>query len=125
MQKLIKPIQKGWHILSHRLKTQGLKITLIWLYGRGLPKLTGIPLAKYSRITRQIYVGPQFRRPGRRHLERLGITGLVNMRVEFDDAAHDLLVGRYCHLPTIDDHAPTMADLDEGVTFIRQIVAAG
>jgi len=125
MQKLFKSTKKGWTILIRRLKTQGLKTTLIWVYGRGVPKVTGIPLAKYSRITRQIYVGPQFREPGKRYLTKLGITGVVNMRVEFDDAAHGLTVGHYCHLPTIDDDAPTFEYLDQGVAFMRQVVTQG
>ena len=27
---------------------------------------------------------------------------MVNMRVEYDDAAHGLALARYCHLPTVD-----------------------
>jgi protein-tyrosine phosphatase len=118
-------LQKGFNIVSRRIKMQGLRTTLIWAYGRGLPKLTGIPMAKYSRITRQIYVGPQYRQRGKRHLARLGITGVVNMRVEYDDAAHNLLVGQYCHLPTIDDDAPTVEYLNAGIAFIEQVIAAG
>jgi len=125
MQKLRKSIPKGWDILIYRLRTQGVRTTLVWLYGRGVPKITGIPITKYSRITKQLYVGAQFRRMGKRRLKKLGITGVVNMRIEYDDAAHDLTLDHYCHLPTIDDVAPTLDHLDEGVAFIRQVVAEG
>jgi len=118
-------LKKGWNILIFRLRNQGLRTTLVWIYGRGVPKLTGVPLIKYSRITPQIFVGPQYRMAGKRKLERLGITGDVNLRVEFDDAAHGLALQHYCHLPTIDDDAPTLEHLAEGAAFIRKIVAGG
>ena len=117
--------KKGYNIVKRRIKTQGLRTTLIWAYGRGLPKLSGMPMAKYSRITRQIYVGPQYRQWGKRYLARLGITGVLNMRVEYDDAAHNLLVGQYCHLPTIDDDAPTMVHLNAGIAFMERVIAGG
>ncbi len=125
MQRLLRPVQKGWTILMYRLRTQGVRTTVVWMYGRGVPKITGIPMAKYSRITKQLYVGAQFRRIGKRRLRKLGVTGVVNLRVEYDDAAHDLTLEHYCHLPTIDDDAPTLDHLREGVAFIRQVIADG
>ena len=125
MQKLFQAAQKGLAILAFRLRAQGVRTTLVWAYGRGIPKLMGTPLATYSRITQQIYVGPQYRRRGRRRLAQWGITGVVNMRIEYDDAAHNLLVGRYCHLPTVDDAAPTLEQLEQGVVFMRQVIAEG
>jgi len=122
---IIKKIKKGWNILSYRLKTQGLKTTLIWIYGRGVPKLTGVPLFQFSEITPQIFVGPQFNRRGKRVLEAAGITGDVNLRVEFDDAAHGLALKNYCYLPTTDDDAPGLAHLQKGVTFIQNELATG
>lgn len=123
--KLFKFARKGLRIVAHRLRTQGLRTTLTWVYGRGLPKLTGVPLLGFSRITPEIYVGPQFGQRGKRHLQKAGITGLVNLRTEFDDAAHGLALERYCHLPTVDDEAPTLAHLQQGVDFIREVVSDG
>jgi len=123
MTKLLKSIRKAAHILIRRLRTQGLRTTLIWMYGRGIPKLTGIPLIIYSQITSHIYVGPQYGPAGKRKLESLGISGDVNMRLEFDDAAHDLALEHYCYLPTLDDDAPTIEALNQGAAFIEQIVA--
>lgn len=111
--------------MVHRLRTQGLWITLLWLYGRGLPFVTGIPIMKFSQITPEIYVGAQHQQAGKRKLERLGITGAVNMRIEFDDAAHGLALEHYCHLPTVDDAAPTLEHLQQGVDFIRRVTAGG
>jgi protein-tyrosine phosphatase len=125
MLKSFKLIKKGLDILVYRLHTQGVGVTLIWIYGRGIPFITGVPILKYSRITPQIYVGPQYRQAGKRKLEQSGINGDVNLRIEFDDAAHGLALENYCHLPTVDDTAPTLDHLQQGVAFIRQVTSAG
>ena len=118
-------LKKGWNILGNRLREQGLWVTLQWAWGRGIPKITGVPIMRYSRVTPQIYVGPQFNKLGKRALERAGISAVVNLRVEFDDAAHGLALGQYCHLPTVDDDAPAVAHLEEGVDFIAGVVQGG
>jgi protein-tyrosine phosphatase len=125
MRRGVSVLKNGASNFIERLQTQGFRITLIWLYARGLPLISGIPIMKYSRITPEIYVGPQFRELGKRRLESLGINGCVNMREEFDDRTHGLALANYCYLPTPDDHAPTLAQLEQGITFIRQIVREG
>ncbi len=118
-------IQKGWIIFRRRLREQGLWITLQWAFGRGVPKLTGVPLALNSRITPAVWVGPQFNQRGKRYLERRGVTGTVNLRVEFDDAANGLAFADYCYLPTVDDDCPSPEHLQKGVDFIRTVAADG
>jgi dual specificity protein phosphatase-like protein len=108
-----------------RLKTQGWRSALIWLFGHGIPKLTGVPVAKYSQITPQIYVGAQVNKLGKQKLAFWGINGSVNMRIEYDDAAHDVAFTHHCYLPTDDGHAPTLTQLQTGIAFIRQRVTAG
>lgn len=125
IKKVWNGLNKGARILARRIRSQGLRTTLVWVYGRGLPKLTGVPLLRYSAITPEIYVGPQFGRRGKAALEQAGINACVNLRVEYDDAEHGLALPRYLHLPTIDDDPPTVAHLDEGAAFIREAVAAG
>lgn len=118
-------LRKGWRILAHRLRTQGLRTTLLWAYARGVPKLTGVPLLRHSEVTPQLYVGPQYGRRGKQALERAGISAGVNLRAEFDDAAHGLALVEYCHLPTVDDDALTPEDLARGVAFVREQIEAG
>ena len=125
MQKFLRFVAKGLRILLDRLRTQGLRTTLVWVWGRGFPKLTGIPLVRYSQITPELYVGGQYGARGKRKLERLGVTGGVNMRIEFDDAAHGLALADYCHLPTVDDAAPTLDHLHEGAAFTRRVIDGG
>ena len=119
------PLVKGFKILIRRLRTQGLRITAIWVYARGLPYVTGRPILSFSRVTPELYVGPQFKLGGKRRLERAGIQYCVNMRVEFDDAEHGLDLANYCHLPTVDNTPPTMEDMDKGVAFITHAVDNG
>ena len=71
MSLLVKIIRKGPPILMRRLRTQGLRVTLVWMYARGVPKLTGVPVMRYSRVTPEIYVGSQYREAGKRKLESL------------------------------------------------------
>lgn len=125
MPNLVKFTQKGGSILIRRFREQGVKITLLWMFARGLPKITGVPIKEYSRITPEIFVGAQYGPAGKRKLAEWGVNGDVNMRVEFDDAAHGLALEHYCYLPTPDDHAPSLAHLAEGAAFIRRVVDGG
>lgn len=118
-------VGKAWNILVRRLREQGLRTTLEWAIGRGVPKLTGVPLASNSQITPQVWVGPQFNARGRRYLAAQGVNGVVNMRVEFDDAEHGLALEHYCHLPTVDDDCPSPEHFQKGVDFIREVVDKG
>ncbi|MBK9125708.1 MAG: dual specificity protein phosphatase family protein [Chloroflexi bacterium] len=125
LNKLVRFARKGFRILYRRLRDQGVRTTLVWVYGRGLSKLTGVPLLQYSRVTPQLYVGPQFNARGKRHLEAHGITASVNLRTEFDDAAHGLALDHYLHLPVVDDSAPTIEQFERGAAFIHEQIEAG
>jgi hypothetical protein len=123
--KPLKFIRKGARILRQRLRDHGLKTTAIWVYGRGIAKLTGVPPLRFSRVTPNLYVGPQYSARGMAHLQKHGITAGVNLRVEYDDAAHGLAFAKYCHLPTVDDDAPTLEHLAQGAAFIRDEIESG
>jgi hypothetical protein len=125
MKRMIHLIKKGWAILRFRIQTQGLWTTLNWLYGRGVPAITGVPILRYSRVSSNLYVGPQFRMNGKQFLEKEGIRGCVNMRIERDDSAYGLALPHYLYLPTIDDDAPSIEHLDLGVSFIREVIQSG
>lgn len=118
-------ISKPARIAANRIQSQGLRVTLLWLWGRGVAALTGALVLGHSRITPTLYVGPQYGRIGKRQLEREGVTGDVNLRVEFDDAAHGLALEHYCHLPTTDETPPTLEHLREGVAFIQRVIDGG
>jgi dual specificity phosphatase 12 len=54
-----------------------------------------------------------------------GITAVVNLRGEFDDATAGLAPDRYLYLPTVDDEAPSLEHLDQGVDFITEEIEGG
>ena len=136
---MLKTIRKGARIIVRRLRTQGFRTTALWAYARGVPYITGVPLLRYSRVTPALYVGPQHRANGKRALAQAGIAYILNMRSEFDDAVHGLILtpdtppdgsladarASYCHLPTPDDEAPSMAHLAQGIAFIESAIDGG
>lgn len=134
---MLKTIRKGARIIVRRLRAQGFRTTALWAYARGVPYITGVPLLQYSRVTPALYVGPQHRANGKRALAQAGIAYILNMRSEFDDAAHGLTPdthpdgspadarASYCHLPTPDDEAPSMAHLAQGIAFIESAIDGG
>jgi protein tyrosine phosphatase (PTP) superfamily phosphohydrolase (DUF442 family) len=86
---------------------------------------TGAPPRNFSRITEHIHVGGQYTKAGWKRLQRRGITAVVNLRDEFDDAEADIAPPCYLFLPTVDDTPPSIAQLCQGVRFIRQEVQSG
>ncbi|NWF67691.1 MAG: dual specificity protein phosphatase family protein [Chloroflexi bacterium] len=103
----------------------GLHPLLLGLYEFGHRYVTGAPPQRYSRITPQLYVSGQHRRHGWAQLAALGITAVVNLRQEYDDAAAGIAPLRYLYLPTIDATPPSLEHLRAGVEFIRQEIARG
>ncbi|MBI4621322.1 MAG: ATP-grasp domain-containing protein [Desulfobacterales bacterium] len=104
--------------IMYRIHNQGFRTAFVRTYSEGM----GIPIVKYSRITPQIYIGAQHSLAGKRKLNRMGINGIVNMRSEFDDNQHDLVLGDYCYLPTVEFTAPEIEQLQKGVAFIKRVV---
>jgi predicted protein tyrosine phosphatase len=111
---LLKPFRILWQRLTH----QGLRATAWWAADHAVRILLGAPIRRVSQIVPQLYVGGQHRRHGLSRMKERGITAVVNMRIEFDDAPAGLAFDRYLHLPTVDDHAPTLEHLRQGVDFI-------
>ena len=86
---------------------------------------TGAPLPRFSQVTPQLYVSGQHRKHGMKKLQQWGITGLVNMRSEYDDEAAGIAIGHYLYLATVDNTAPTLDALKRGVDFITQEIESG
>ncbi len=107
--------------LAQQLYRQGLLLTLWAGVDKAGRLLTGGPLVRFSRITEQIWLGGQPTPRGWRRLFSIGLTGVINMRSEYNyEQLVDFGSVRYLHLPTIDNEAPTLEHLSEGVDFIRQ-----
>ena len=112
-------------ILWDRLTQQGLRVTAMWAADHIVRMVTGAPIRSVSQITPQFYVGGQYRQRGWSRLAARGITAVVNLRIEFDDAAAGIAPSRYLYLPTVDDEPPTLEQLHEGNAFIAAEIAQG
>jgi predicted protein tyrosine phosphatase len=123
--KPLRLIAKGVDIVAWRLRHQGLWVTFIWAWARIYNWVVGRPVLRYSSITPQLYVGGQMNASGWRWLAARGLTADLNLRSEFDDAAHGIAPQSYLWLPTDDDHAPTLEQLQAGVDFIGRNVEGG
>jgi len=121
----VKTILKGLRIVWERLTRQGLRATFLWAADHAVRRITGAPLRSVSQITPHLHVGGQYRRRGWPRLARRGITAVINMRIEFDDNDAGIAPPRYLYLPTVDDTAPSLEDLQKGVAFIQEEAARG
>jgi protein tyrosine phosphatase (PTP) superfamily phosphohydrolase (DUF442 family) len=113
------------HLVWERLTRQGLRTTLLWAADHTVRRLSGAPICSVSQITPHIHVGGQYRRRGWPRLAARGVTAVIDMRVEFDDEQAGIAPPRYLYLPTVDDHAPSLEHLRQGVAFIDQEIARG
>jgi predicted protein tyrosine phosphatase len=118
-------ILKGLQIVSSRLVGQGVWATALWAADHAVRRGTGAPIRTVSQVTPQLHVGGQYRRRGWPRLEARGITAVVDMRVEFDDRAAGIAPESYLYLPTVDDCAPSLEDLEAGAAFMAQEIARG
>ncbi len=116
---------KGIQILGQRLGDQGLRVTAWWAADHLVRIVTGAPIRRVSQITPSVYIGGQYRGRGWRRMASWGITAVVNLRTEYDDRVRGIAPPCYLHLPTLDDHPPTLDDLRTGVDFIAAEVARG
>jgi len=118
-------VGKFFRLLRLRLLTQGVKATLLWMANVFNRKLIDRPIRSQCQVTEQLFVGPQFKQRGWRELQSWGITGVVNLRREFDDLSLGVSIPKYLHLPTTDDDPPSMPDLEKGVSFIAGEIENG
>jgi hypothetical protein len=118
-------LAKAFRLLRARLVEQGLRTTAWWAADHAVRIVTGAPIEQVSRIGPHLHVGGQYRRRGWPGLAARGITAVINLRIEFDDAAAGIAPPRYLHLPTVDDTPPSMKDLERGSAFIAGEIAQG
>jgi dual specificity MAP kinase phosphatase len=123
--RLIRLVQKGLNIVVWRSRHHGFSVTFVWAWTRLYLWTVGRPVLRYCRVTPQLYVGGQMNARGWDWLAARGLMADVNMRTEFDDAAHGIAPDSYLWLPTPDDHAPALDQLRTGADFIHQEIERG
>lgn len=113
-----------FHIIFRRLRKQGLRTTLQWLHAVGLPFLTGRMTLRYSQILPKLYLGPQYGVLGKKTLEEAGVSASMSLRAEYNDQDYGLSFPDYSYLPTDDNTAPTLEQLDQAAAFIKTMIDA-
>jgi predicted protein tyrosine phosphatase len=116
---------KPVRILTGRIRDQGLRTTFLWALDHAVRIVGGAPIRALSQITPQIHLGGQHNRRGWKRLRARGVSAVVNMRVEYDDRAAGIASSRYLHLPTVDETAPSLEHLEQGVAFMVDVIADG
>ncbi len=114
------PLLKLGYIIITRLRTQGLRTTRLWLWDKIARKLYGFSPSEIAEVQPGLFVGGQHFRRGLKRMRALGLTAVLNLRREWDDAARGLGLDAYLHLPVTDDDPPTVADFRRGAAFITE-----
>lgn len=119
-------------ILLHRfwnqLSTQGPVMTAWAGADTIIRNITGNPVRRLSEITPEIFVGGQPAVSFWSKLSSWGVGAVVNMRGEYNYSTVVDPLGlplKFLHLPTVDNEAPSIEHLAQGVDFIRQYVQKG
>jgi hypothetical protein len=81
----------------------------------------------YSDVTPQLAVGGAFRTRQIKRLKQHGVTAVVDCRLEAQDNPQALAAAgiQFLHLPTLDRHGFTYAQLHEGVDWVLEHVSEG
>jgi len=119
------PPAKLVYIIIRRLREQGLRPTVLWIWDKLVLLAQGVSPRSLSQIQPLLFVGGQHRHRGLPRMRAWGIAAVVNMRAEADDAARGLAPEHYLWLPTVDDAVPSLEELQRGVDFIATQIAAG
>src|SRR4051812_40133392 len=101
--RLLEDVPRILEILLREIKRRGLWVASQYTFDHVVRLSLGAPPEVYSRITDKVHVGGQYTAGGWRRLHQRGITAVLNMREEFDDAAAGISPSHYLYLPTIDD----------------------
>lgn len=112
--------------LREQLHTQGLYPTLIARVDKLIRCVTVRPSYIFGWITPSILLGGQPARKVWAALIRRGITGVINLRQEYDYQAEvGGLALCYLYLPTVDNTAPSQEHIRMGVQLFEEELAKG
>lgn len=117
-----------WDVVEafkYRLYNQGVLVAAFWMTNFLVNRLVGMPIRRFSQITPRLFVGGRFKRRGWAALESWGVSAVLSMRQYCDSESVAVGLPRYLRLPTIDETAPTIEHLQEGVRFIGEELENG
>lgn len=118
-------LTKWVQLLRLNIIRRGFWYGVMWLSDLIVRLTVGASPERFSNISDYLHVGGQYLPRGWRRLKNRGVNAVINMRSEFDDAQAGIAPAQYLHLPTVDNTAPRLEDLREGVEFIERILKQG
>ena len=85
----------------------------------------GIPTLKRSQITANLFLGSQYSLVGLQKLKALGVTAIINMRMNpiYEESKYEGF--KYLHLPTLDNTPPPLDILIKGADFADKEIKNG
>ena len=110
-------ILKSLYTIISRIKNYGLKIAFIRTYC----ECTGIPILKYSIISRNIAIGSAPSKFGLFILKKNGFEYILNLRLKQEKTRSKYKFFKVLNLPVKEFTAPTINQLEEGSKFINEI----
>lgn len=113
---------EGISITAWRLAHQGVGVVAKWLLSQITHRVWGTPVLRHSRVTPYLYVGGRVSGLGWRRLHAAGVDAIVNMRQEQPLEKRDVTPAAYLCLPTPDNHAPTLEQLEQGSAFMADAI---
>jgi len=106
-----------------QLSFSRFKLLLLRLVERIRKTISGRPNYDLSRVAPGLYVGGSYRKSAYKLFKKWGVTTIVNMRTTTPKPAETGFT--ILNLKTKDWHAPTIANLKEGVECIKKVKAKG
>lgn len=86
---------------------------------------SGIPSERFSRVDKQLFLGGQYGLRGAEALASRGVTGIISMRTFVPLPIENHPDIEILHLPTVDETAPTVENLKQGIAFANRHIASG
>jgi dual specificity MAP kinase phosphatase len=122
---VVRLIFRGIYILFWRVVYQGVPTSAKWLVTQIAQRGFGVPVMRYSRVTPHLYVGGMVNARGWERLRASGVDAIVNLRQERPAEKPGVTPEAYLCLPTPDDYAPTLEQLEQGCAFMAEAIQRG
>jgi len=103
----------------------GIVINIQRLIDHAYRAIVGLPQLKRSQITGELFLGGQYGIRAATTMKKLGITGIINMRMSNLYEEEIKKSFSVLNLNTLDTKAPTLEKLLNGITFIKKELEDG
>jgi len=106
---------RNFKSLAHKVNTEGLKFGVI----RWFTETAGLPFSRYSKITKNIYIGGRLSKLGILFLRLKRFKAILNLQSEFDDQLLGLRNLNYFHIKCKEFEEISLQNFVQGVNYIE------